>query len=151
MAEASTSPTHIVRRQFADTNGPRGLLHYVPNRLYRHSISPCSAYFVASAKELSSINAGRSKPHFQFASHPVRNRNRSNVASLTHQVDDGPVFLPLLKMIQRQCDGFVSSQPTREQESQQSAVSFSFQPLAIRRLPKRLPLLCSQPVAKANA
>jgi hypothetical protein len=61
------------------------------------------------------------------------------------------VFLPLLEMIHRQCDGFVSSSPTREQESQQSAVSFSFQPLAIRRLPKRLPLLCSQPVAKANA
>ncbi len=73
------------------------------------------------------------------------------MASLTHQVDDGPVFLPLLEMIQSQCDGFVSSQPTREQESQQSAVSFSFEPLAIRRLPKRLPLLCSQPVAEANA
>jgi hypothetical protein len=73
------------------------------------------------------------------------------VASLTHQVDDGPVFLPLLEMIQGQCDGFVSSQPTREQESQQSAVSFSFEPLAIRRLPKRLPLLSSQPVAKPNS
>src|SRR5258708_8155952 len=97
------------------------------------------------------MNAGRNKPHSQFAFHPVRNRNRSNVASLTHQVDDGPVFLPLLEMIQRQCDGFVSSQPTREQESQQSAVSFSFEPLAIRRFPKRLPLLCSQPVAKSNA
>jgi hypothetical protein len=60
------------------------------------------------------------------------------------------VFLTLLEMIQRQCDGFVSSQPTREQESQQSAVSLSFQPLAIRRLPKRLPLLCRQPVAKAT-
>jgi len=61
------------------------------------------------------------------------------------------VFLPLLEMIQGQCDGFLSSQPTRKQESQQSAVSFSLQPIAIRRLPKRLPLLCSQPVAKANA
>jgi hypothetical protein len=27
------------------------------------------------------------------------------------------MFLPLLEMIQGQCDGFVSSQPTREQGS----------------------------------
>jgi hypothetical protein len=54
------------------------------------------------------------------------------VTSLTHQVDDGPVFLPLLEMIQGQCDGFVSSQPTRKQESQQSAVSFSLFPSADR-------------------
>src|SRR5258708_33041676 len=37
------------------------------------------------------------------------------------------------------CDGFVSSQPKREQESHQSPVSFSFEPFAIRRFPKRLP------------
>jgi hypothetical protein len=119
-----------VRRQLWHTNALGGFLHYVPNRLYRHILSPCFSYSVDPAKKPSSI---------------------SNVASFTHQADDGPVFLPLLKMIHRQCDGFVSSQPTREQESQQSAVSFSFQPLAIRRLPKRLPLFCSQPVAKANA
>jgi hypothetical protein len=52
------------------------------------------------------------------------------VASLAHQIDDGPVFLPLLEMIQRQCDGFASSQPTSKQESQQSAVSLSFEPVA---------------------
>jgi hypothetical protein len=72
------------------------------------------------------------------------------VTSLTDQVDDGPVFLPLLEMIQGQFDGFVSSQPTRKQESQQGAISFSLKAIAIRCLPKRLPLLCRQPVAKAN-
>jgi hypothetical protein len=41
MAEPSTGPTQIVGLQFGDTNGLRGLLHYVPNRLYRHAISPC--------------------------------------------------------------------------------------------------------------
>jgi hypothetical protein len=73
------------------------------------------------------------------------------MASLAHQIDDGPVFFPLLKMIQGQCHDFVSSQPTREHESQQSAVSFSIEPLLIRSLPKRLSLLCCQPVTKSNA
>src|SRR5215831_17011575 len=73
-------------------------------------------------------NLPRSMPaalsHTSNSPHPVRNRDGSNVTSLTHQVDDGPVFLPLLEMIQGQCDGFVSSQPTRKQESQQSASRF---------------------------
>jgi hypothetical protein len=73
------------------------------------------------------------------------------VASLAQQIDDGPVFFPLLKMIQGQCDDFVPSQPTREHEGQQSAVSLSLEPLAIWSLPKRLSLFCSQPVAKSNA
>jgi hypothetical protein len=73
------------------------------------------------------------------------------MASLAHQIDDGPVFFPLLKMIHGQCHDFVPSQPTREHKSQQSAVSFSFEPLAIRSLPKRLSLFCGQPVAKAHA
>jgi len=63
-----------------------------------------------------------------------------DVASPAHQIDDGPMFFPLLKMIQGQCDDFVPSQPTREHEGQQSAVSFSFEPMAIRSLPKRLSL-----------
>src|SRR5258707_4766585 len=151
MAKPSTGPPQIVWRQLRHADALGGFLHNVPNRLHRHAISPCPSNFVDSAEQFSSINSSRGEPIVEFGSHPVRNWNRSNVASLTHQVDDGPVFLPLLKMIHRQCDGFVSSQPTHEQESQQSAVSFSFQPLAIRRLPKRLRLLCSQPAAKANA
>jgi len=63
----------------------------------------------------------------------------------------GPVFRSLLEMIQGRCHGFVSSQTTREPESQHSAVSPSFEPLAIRRLPERLPLFGGLPVAKANA
>jgi len=50
-----------------------------------------------------------------------------------------------------QCHDFVSSQPARKHKSQQSAVSFSFDPLAIRSLPKRLSLFRAQTVAKANA
>src|SRR5215469_9948377 len=73
------------------------------------------------------------------------------MASFAHQIDDDPVFFPPLKMIQGQCHDFVPSQPTRKHKSQQSAVSFSFEPLLLRSLPKRPSLLCSQPVTKPNA
>jgi len=64
VAQPSTGPSQIVRRQLGDTNGLRGLLHDVPNRLYRHAISPCLSYSVDPAEQLSSINPGRSKPLF---------------------------------------------------------------------------------------
>ena len=38
-----------------------------------------------------------SKPLVKCTSHPIRNRNGSDMASLAHQIDDGPVFFPLLK------------------------------------------------------
>src|SRR5579864_7899065 len=46
MAEPSTGPPQIVRRQFGHSNASGGFLHDVPNRLYRHPISPSPAYFV---------------------------------------------------------------------------------------------------------
>jgi hypothetical protein len=58
-----------------------------------------------------SIAAG--KPIVQFGSHPIGNRNRSNVASLADQINNGPVLFALLEMIQCQSYGFMPPQPTR--------------------------------------
>jgi hypothetical protein len=52
------------------------------------------------------------------------------------------VFISLLKMIESQSYGFVPSQPTREEHSEQGSVALSFQTLTIGCWPKRLTLLC---------
>jgi hypothetical protein len=77
----------------------------VPNRLYRHPISPGSSHFVDTAEQLASINCGRGEPILQFGFHPIR--NRSNVASLADQINDGPMLFALLEMIQCQSHGFM--------------------------------------------
>jgi hypothetical protein len=82
----------IVRRQFGHSNASGGFLHDVPNRLYRHPISPGPAYFVDPAEQSSAINGGRSEPIVEFASHRIGNRNRPNVASLANQIDNGPML-----------------------------------------------------------
>src|SRR6266853_3483907 len=97
VAEPSTGPSQIVRRQLRHSDASGGLLHNVPNRLYGHPISPCPSYFVDPAEQPSSINCSCGKPIVQFGSHPIGNRNCANVASLTYQIDDGPVFFPLLQ------------------------------------------------------
>jgi hypothetical protein len=64
------------------------------------------------------------------------------VASLADQINNRPVFISLLKMIESQSYGFVPSQPTREQQCEQGSVALSFQTLTIGCLPKRVTLLC---------
>src|SRR4029077_2943575 len=74
-------------------------LHNVPNRLYRHPTSTGSSHFVDATEQFASINCGCGEPILQFGSHPIRNRNRSNVASLADQINDGPMLFALLEMI----------------------------------------------------
>ena len=62
VAEPSTGPPQIVRCQPRHSNVSGGFLHNVPNRLYRHPISPSSSHFVDTAEQLASINCGCGEP-----------------------------------------------------------------------------------------
>jgi len=84
------------------------------NRLYRHPIAPCPAYFVDPAEQSSSINSRCGHPIVQLASYPIGNRNRSNVASLADQINDGPMLFAPLQMIECQRYSFMPPQPTCE-------------------------------------
>ena len=100
MAEPSTGTSQIVRRQLRHADALGGFLHNVPNRLHRHAISPCPSNFVDPAEQSSSINCGCGDPIVQFGSYPIWNRNCSNVASFTDQINNGPMLFALLEMIQ---------------------------------------------------
>jgi len=54
------------------------------------------------------------------------------MACFADQVDDGPMFFALLQMIQRERDGFMSSQSARQQQGKQCSVAFSLEMLTIR-------------------
>jgi hypothetical protein len=63
----------------------------------RHAISPSPSNFVDPAEQLSSIDCGCGSPIAQFVSHPIGHRNRSNVASLANQINNGPMVFALLE------------------------------------------------------
>jgi hypothetical protein len=151
MAESSTGLSQIVRRQLRHADLLGGFFHNVPNRLHRYAISPCPSDFVDPAEQLSSINCGCSEPIVEFGSHLIGNWNRSHVASLADQINNGPMLFALLELIQSQRYGFVPPQAAREQQCEQSSVTFSFQSLMIGGLPKCLALLRSQPIAEAHS
>ena len=73
------------------------------------------------------------------------------MVSLADQVNNGPMLVALLEMIQSQRHGFMPPQAAREQQCEQCAVAFSFPSLMVRCLPKCLALLRSQPIAEAHS
>ncbi len=85
----------------------------VPSDSETH-IAPCPSYFVDPAEQSSSINSRCGHPIVQLASHPIGNRNRSNLASLADQINNCPMLFALLEMIQFQGHSFMPPQPTRE-------------------------------------
>jgi hypothetical protein len=89
VTEPSTGPPQIVGRQLHHADASGGFLHNVLNGLDRHSISPCPAYFVDPAEQPSPVNGGCCEPIVEFGSYPVGNWNRSNVTSLSNQINDG--------------------------------------------------------------
>src|SRR6266481_1246254 len=107
MAKPSTGPPQIVWRQLRHADALGGFLHNVPNRLHRHAISPCPSNFVEPTEQFSSINSSCGEPIVEFGSHPIRNRNCSNVASLADQINNGPMLFALLEVIQSQRHGFM--------------------------------------------
>src|SRR6266550_9583489 len=136
MAEPCTGPSQIVWRQLRHADALGGFLHNVPNRLHRHAISPCPSNFVDSAEQFSSVNSSRGEPIVEFGSHPIRNRNRSNVASLADQINNGPMLFALL--IQCQKPRLHASSTHTRVTTRASSVAFSFQPLTIGCLPERI-------------
>src|SRR3981189_263379 len=137
MAEPSTGPSQIVWRQLRHADALGGFLHNVPNRLHRHAISPCPSNFVDSAEQFSSINSSRGEPIVEFGSHPIRNWNCSNVASLADQINNGPMLFALLEVIQSQRHGFMPSQAAREQHQNNHYLFSSIESLMIGCLPTK--------------
>ena len=88
------------------------ILHNVPDRLLFHAVAPDAAHFSDFAEDPAPVNPSSTQPVIQFRNDPVKNRHRADVCSLAQQIDNRPVILPLLEMIDSQGDGLMPSQAT---------------------------------------
>ena len=82
---------------------------------------------------------------------PIRDRDGSNVPSLSAQVYDCPMPFALLQVAEGQLRELVATESTGQQYGKQRPVAFALQPLAVWCLPECLPLFGGQPVAESDA
>jgi hypothetical protein len=85
-----------MRGQFRHSDSFRAILHNVPDRLFRHAVSPCPPHPGNPAKDPAPAIPAALSPLVQLPFHPVRDWNRSDVSCLAHQIDNRPVFFALL-------------------------------------------------------
>ena len=96
---AETSPSQTVGRQLRHSDALGGLLHDVPNRLYRHPISPRPSYLIDPAEHLSSIKL-RLRPAARLGSHPIGAKAHGLALRLTSSQSGMPSFsTPLTRRI----------------------------------------------------
>ena len=89
-AEASTTSSEVVRREFADANLGGKLLDDVPDQLFRNSFAPDISGAAHAPKETTGVDSSRRCPVIHKAMHPIRNGNGSNVTTFAAQVYDLP-------------------------------------------------------------
>ena len=79
---------------------------------------------------------------------PVRNRNGSNVTSLSAQVNDCPMPFALLEVGDSRAGEFMATESAGEQYGKQRQITFALHPFAVWRPPECLTLFGAQPVTK---
>src|SRR5205807_10016143 len=92
-------------------------------------------------KQLARGQRGSLEPVVEQCFNPAWHRYCSGMAALALQVDDRPVFLPLLDVTEIQIDRFVPPKSAGEQDCQECAITFALQLLRVRRIPELLRLL----------
>lgn len=95
--ESSTTPPKVVRRKFAHTDFRRELLDDVPNELLH--FAPNFPIATHAPEEATTGDSSGFHPVIEETSHPIRDRDGPNVATLPAQVHDCPMAFTLLEVI----------------------------------------------------
>src|ERR1043165_9240852 len=115
VAPARTAATKIVRGKLFNS-GPLGAFPYdVPDDVLRETISPYHTVLADRSKYATVLDTGCCRPRVNSLLHPIRNRNRPNMASFSDQIDNRPMPLPLLNPFAYETDRFRTPQTTTQQ------------------------------------
>jgi hypothetical protein len=120
-------------RYFRNSYLRRSVLYHVPDYLLGNAVTPDGTH-AAAAKQPPVRDRRRSYPRLDGGLYPVRNRHSSDVRGFADQVNDDPVFLPLVEVSQAESCYFAPAQSTAKQQRQNGLVAPALQPLEIRSL-----------------
>jgi hypothetical protein len=99
------------------------------------------------SEHFSLIHARIAEPDIYKPLAPIRHRHRSYPSALAHQIDNDPVAIPQLQLIQSQNHDFRASQSTSEQQSEHCSVSSPLQSVLRNSVQQLLCLIACQPIA----
>ena len=88
----------------------------VPGKPLGDPISPRLASAAHATENPSAVDSRSLGPPAELAVDPVRNRHRPDVTALAAEINDRPMSLALLEVVNGQLGHFMTPEPTRKQE-----------------------------------
>jgi hypothetical protein len=88
----------------------------MPGKLLGDPVSPGFASATYATEHSPTIDSRSFHPRAELAIDPVWNRHRPDVTALAAQVNDRPMSLALLEVINGQLGHLVTPEPTRKQD-----------------------------------
>ena len=150
MAQASTRPSQVMRRQFWHTDPVRAIPHNVPDRLFRHAVSPCPPHSSDPAKDSASGNSSRPQPLVQLPFHTVgigtvrtcpALPTKSTIAQCSSRCCRSSILRPTASC---------RLSPHASSNARSARSRFSLRPWLSGACQREMSLLYRQPVSKAN-
>jgi len=98
---------------------------HVPDNVLREAAAPYLSPAGDRSKDFALTNPSGSCPLIESGFHPVRNGHGANVASFANQINNSPVSLAHLDVVQLQSDQFRPAKATTEQHGQHGIIAFA--------------------------
>src|ERR1700722_20272835 len=130
----------IMGSELFDADSLRACPHHMPDCLFCHAAAPNAAHLVHLPKNPPLLDSCRCEPGVQFLDNPVGDGNSAHMSAFAQKIDNRPVVLPLLDMVQGQTDGLMPSQAAGQEQGQQSAVPLALHAVVVGCLPKSVAL-----------
>src|SRR6266481_2240444 len=151
MTEPGTRSPQVVWREFGYSQPLRVFLHNVPDHFLRNLRSPDSTPAANASEYLAVRYLCHSLPVVDRLLHPSRHWNCANVPSFSYEVNDGPVVLSALNMIEAQVNEFFSTEPTPQENRQDGSISLTLHAVHVWKLPQGAGFLYGQPISKPHS
>src|SRR5436853_6705066 len=146
MTQLCTGPPQVVRCNVLQACSLAAGSDHVPGDVLREAAAPHLSPSGDRSKDFALTNPSGSCPLIESGFHPVRNGHRANVATFTNQINNGPVSLAHLDVVQFQTDQFRPAKATTEQRGQHRIIALEAHSVSPHMLEHFRTLLRIQPI-----
>jgi hypothetical protein len=111
VAQARAGPTTIVGRELLNAGALCTGSHNVPDDLFGDAVAPNRALAAHARKDSPIPDACRLSKFVDCCLDPIGDRRSTDMPALVHQIDQSPVFLPLLDIAKLELGDLAPAQP----------------------------------------
>src|SRR6266568_228969 len=150
MTQLCTGPPQVVRCNVLQACSLAAGSDHVPDNVLREAAAPHLSPSGDRSKDFALTNPSGLCPLIESDFHPVRNGHRANVATFANQINNGPVSLAHLDVVQLQTNQLRPAKATTEQHGQHRRIALGPHSGSPRMLEHFRTLLRAQPIPGAK-